>query len=53
MKHKADGDVERFKARLMAKGFTKSYGINYQETFAPVAKLDTIRVLISLAINQD
>ena len=43
--------IERYKVRLVSKGFTQAYGINYQETFAHATKLNTIQILLSLAAN--
>ena len=53
IKTKADGSIERYKVRLVAKRFTQTYGIDYEETSTSVAKLNTIRILLSLAANLD
>jgi len=53
VKQNPDGKIERYKARLVAKRYSQTYGIDYDETFAPVAKMSTVRTLISCATNFD
>lgn len=48
-KLKANGEVDKYKARLVVKGYKQEYGIDYTEVFAPVARHDTIRLIIALA----
>jgi hypothetical protein len=52
-KYNVDGKVEKHKARLVAKGFTQQPGIDYNETFALVARLDTIRMVLSIAAQNN
>jgi len=48
-KKNASGEVERYKAQLVVKGYKQKHGVDYDEVYAPVARMDTIRLLISLA----
>ncbi|KAK8951385.1 hypothetical protein KSP39_PZI003284 [Platanthera zijinensis] len=53
VKHKADGSIERYKARLVAQGFNQREGFDFAETFNPVVKSSTVRLVLSLAISRD
>ena len=48
-----DGNVHTYKARLVAKGFTQTHGVDYDETFSPVAMLKSIRILVAIAAYYD
>jgi hypothetical protein len=48
-----DGEIQKYKARVVAQGFTQVEGIDYDETFAPVAKLTSIRTFLALAAELD
>jgi hypothetical protein len=49
IKHTADGSIEKYKARFVARGFSQKEGVDYEETFSPVARYTSIRMVISLA----
>lgn len=52
IKYKSDGTLDRYKARLVAKGFTQTYGLDFFQTFAPVAKMTSVRMILALAAIQ-
>lgn len=51
IKRRSDGNIHRYKARLIAKGFKQRYRIDYEETFSPMVKAVTIRLILSLVVT--
>jgi hypothetical protein len=49
IKHAANGSIEKYKARFVAHGFSQKEGIDYEETFTPIARYTSIRTIIALA----
>ena len=52
VKRNADGSVEKHKARLVAQGSSQKYGVDYDETFSPVVRFESIRTVIALAVKK-
>ncbi len=53
IKHGVDGEIELYKAKFMAKSFTQTFGVNYNETFAPIAKFVSIHCILALIAIED
>lgn len=51
IKYRSDDTFDRFKVRLVAKGYTQTYGIDCEKTFASVGKMNTVRILLYLAAH--
>jgi hypothetical protein len=52
IKREADGTIDRYKARLVAKGFKQRYIIDYEDTFSPIVKAATIRLVLDISVSK-
>lgn len=53
IKRNQDGKIEKYKARLVARGHTQQKGIDYEEVFVPVARYEAIRTLLAASVNEE
>lgn len=53
LKRRTDGSIDRYKARLVAKGFSQWAGLDYTETFSPVVRMDSVRLILGLVAEED
>ena len=52
-KYFADGAIQKYKAILVVRGFTQQAGIDYEETFSPVARFETVRIILTIAAQKE
>lgn len=52
LKRNAEGEIVKHKARLVAKGYVQKQGVDFEEVFAPVARIDTVKLILALAANK-
>jgi hypothetical protein len=53
LKRNLDGNIARYKAMLVARGFTQEHGVDYDETFAAIVKVTTLRVIMAMAAHYE